>query len=483
MAKKKSKYNPSLLRPTTKVNYPHSAEREYYRVLRALVRAMVKATKESLVLLKSQWNVRHDETESERVINAVKDMLEKAGYKKAALDELLRIRANADSTVKANIARAFRDVLAVDVFISETDTFVKVTDEWFNQQSKLVDSIVGQYTDKLGTIISNGVQRGTMYSEVAEEIKKLYKTTDSRAKFIARNEISNLNAITTKVRQEDAGIKVYEWSSSEDERVRPEHAFYDGKLFYWNNHKMGELNGVKVYPTPKYHPGMDYNCRCVALPIIDAEAYDPKTIVPMAKPEPKKSKVLQKSDMMTSKNITVESLRAKASVEGVVIDDKILSLIVDTVDEFESKLNKKLFNMVDVTDIPPTPSGKKVVLQTDVVQQARTMYILRLNSNVFNGATLDELDALFAKSKRVVAKNLKEAVIHEIGHVRCMLGKRRPQIQEMWNELYEVKVSGISSLADEDGAEAIAESEILVYNGVAISEELKRLREIYIGEA
>lgn len=296
MAKKKSKYNPSLLRPSTKVNYPHSAEREYYRVLRALVRAMVKATKESLVLLKSQWNVRHDETESERVINAVKVMLEKAGYKKAALDELLRIRANADSTVKANIARAFRDVLAVDVFISETDTFVKVTDEWFNQQSKLVDSIVGQYTDKLGTIISNGVQRGTMYSEVAEEIKKLYKTTDSRAKFIARNEISNLNAITTKVRQEDAGIKVYEWSSSEDERVRPEHAFYDGKLFYWNNHKMGELNGVKVYPTPKYHPGMDYNCRCVALPIIDAEAYDPKTIIPMAKPEPKPSKVLQKSD-------------------------------------------------------------------------------------------------------------------------------------------------------------------------------------------
>lgn len=293
MMAKNSKNNPNLLKPTCKVHYPHSAEREYYRLLRALVRAMVKETKEQLLILKSKWKTRTD-SEADDVIEAVKEMLVKGGYRKAILDELLRIRANADSTVKANIARAFRDVLAVDVFISETDTFVKVYDEWYNQQVKLVDSIVGQYTDKLGTIISNGVQRGTMYGEVEEEIKHLYNTTNSRAKFIARNEISNLNAITTKVRQEDAGIRVYEWSSSEDERVRPEHAYYDGKLFYWNSTKLGELNGVKVHPTPKYHPGMDYNCRCVALPIIDVEGYNPATITPMSRPEPKQSKVLKK---------------------------------------------------------------------------------------------------------------------------------------------------------------------------------------------
>ena len=145
MAKKKSKYNPSLLRPSTKVNYPHSAEREYYRVLRALVRAMVKATKESLVLLKSQWNVRHDETESERVINAVKVMLEKAGYKKAALDELLRIRANADSTVKAN-SKYFK-VKSRNVSDSALDVVIEL---WASKEDELLKAL--KALDKVNSV-------------------------------------------------------------------------------------------------------------------------------------------------------------------------------------------------------------------------------------------------------------------------------------------------------------------------------------------
>ena len=61
---------------------------------------------------------------------------------------------------------------------------------------------------------------------------------------------------------------------------------------YWNSDKMGEINGIKVYPSPKYHPCMDYNCRCVALPVIDLEQWNMTTAVPMGMVDVKKSKEL-----------------------------------------------------------------------------------------------------------------------------------------------------------------------------------------------
>ena len=40
-----------------------------------------------------------------------------------------------------------------------------------------------------------------------------------------------MNAVTTKRRQEEAGIYCYEWRTSEDERVRASHAELNGDLF------------------------------------------------------------------------------------------------------------------------------------------------------------------------------------------------------------------------------------------------------------
>ena len=71
-----------------------------------------------------------------------------------------------------------------------------------------------------------------MYKDVQKEVKNLYNITDNRAKFIARNEIGNLNAVTTKRRQEEAGIYCYEWRTSEDERVRVSHAELMGIFFF-----------------------------------------------------------------------------------------------------------------------------------------------------------------------------------------------------------------------------------------------------------
>lgn len=289
---KKQKKSIRYLKVKKRPKYPKNFERDYYRVLRAVVRRLKSATNNNIPMLAYSLRQDDDSTVTDAFVQAILVELLKSMTVEEAISELELILAGVSSVVDANVISAFAEAVSVDVFLNDSVLLDTVKAEWKAQQGRLVDSIVNTYIEKLQIIVSNAVQRGTAMSEVKEEIKVLLNTTDKRAKFIARNEVGNLNGIITMRRQVDCGISVYQWSSSHDERVRPSHAEMDGKYFYWNSDKVGEINGIKVYPAPKYHPCMDYNCRCVALPVIDLEQWNMTTAVPMGRVNVKKSKEL-----------------------------------------------------------------------------------------------------------------------------------------------------------------------------------------------
>lgn len=289
---KKQKKSIRYLKVKKRPKYPKNFERDYYRVLRAVVRRLKSATNNNIPMLAYSLRQDDDSTVTDAFVQAILAELLKSMTVEEAISELELILAGVSSVVDANVISAFAEAVSVDVFLNDSALLDTVKAEWKAQQSRLVDSIVNTYIEKLQIIVSNAVQRGTAMSEVKGEIKVLLNTTDKRAKFIARNEVGNLNGIITMRRQVDCGISVYQWSSSHDERVRPSHAEMDGKYFYWNSDKVGEINGIKVYPAPKYHPCMDYNCRCVALPVIDLEQWNMTTAVPMGRVDVKKSKEL-----------------------------------------------------------------------------------------------------------------------------------------------------------------------------------------------
>lgn len=289
---KKQKKSIRYLKVKKRPKYPKNFERDYYRVLRAVVRRLKSATNNNIPMLAYSLRQDDDSTVTDAFVQAILAELLKSMTVEEAISELELILAGVSSVVDANVISAFAEAVSVDVFLNDSALLDTVKAEWKAQQSRLVDSIVNTYIEKLQIIVSYAVQRGTAMSEVKEEIKVLLNTTDKRAKFIAKNGVGNLNGIITMRRQVDCGIGVYQWSSSHDERVRPSHAEMDGKYFYWNSDKVGEINGIKVYPAPKYHPCMDYNCRCVALPVIDLEQWNMTTAVPMGRVNVKKSKEL-----------------------------------------------------------------------------------------------------------------------------------------------------------------------------------------------
>lgn len=161
---------PRYLRPNVKMQYPNSAERDYYRALRAIVRALRKYTNELLPGIKPALK---QDAESDDIVQQIIEMMNAGLTIAAALREVQRLIGNVDGVVCRNISMSFKSCLAVDVFLHNSALLDMATSEWYALQSQLINSIVSTYTDKLGTIISNAVQRGSLYKDVYADVKHL----------------------------------------------------------------------------------------------------------------------------------------------------------------------------------------------------------------------------------------------------------------------------------------------------------------------
>lgn len=83
------------------------------------------------------------------------------------------------------------------------------------------------------------------------------------------------NAEHTRKLHESQGVTEYVWSTSDDERTRPDHKALDGKRFaYADPPVSNKTTGTRA------NPGEDYGCRCVAIPVISRDVL----AEPMAQP-------------------------------------------------------------------------------------------------------------------------------------------------------------------------------------------------------
>lgn len=80
----------------------------------------------------------------------------------------------------------------------------------------------------------------------------------SRFDLIARDQIAKLTSELDRIRQEQAGVSKYRWVTSRDERVRSSHKSKQGREIRWDRP-----------PDDTGHPGDDYQCRCLAMAIIE----------------------------------------------------------------------------------------------------------------------------------------------------------------------------------------------------------------------
>jgi len=111
--------------------------------------------------------------------------------------------------------------------------------------------------------MSEQVAQGFRADETSKIIQAEFGVSKNKAKFLARQETSLLVSAYREQRYTDAGIREYIWQSSHDERVRKSHKELNGRKFSWDNPPI-----VDPATGRKAHPGEDFGCRCIAVPVI-----------------------------------------------------------------------------------------------------------------------------------------------------------------------------------------------------------------------
>lgn len=197
--------------------------------------------------------IRRARTEYERTIT--KKTIEGIGSKVGEQLDLFNSR---------QVERQLGAVLPIDVraaFGSTAEEIAGFTREGVD----LITTMSSDYFGEVQAEVQRGFEAGRRASSIAQDISRRGEVSESRARFIARDQVSKLNGRLTQKRQSDLGIAKYVWRTSKDSRVRSRHRDLDGKTFSWDDPPIvDEATGRKE------HPGGDYQCRCRAEPDIDS---------------------------------------------------------------------------------------------------------------------------------------------------------------------------------------------------------------------
>ncbi|MEW5804904.1 MAG: phage minor head protein [bacterium] len=177
-----------------------------------------------------------------------------------ATSDLFARRANAFH--KAQVDRQFETVLGLKVLSTEK-WLEPLVSSFVEKNVTLIKSIPADSLKKVEDMVRHTVERGVSTEALIQNIVDEFGLARNRAHLIARDQIAKYLGKMTELRQKDVGVTEYIWSTSKDERVRPKHAAVDGQKFSWDDPPAVGSKGEK------YHPGQDYQCRCVALPVLD----------------------------------------------------------------------------------------------------------------------------------------------------------------------------------------------------------------------
>jgi SPP1 gp7 family putative phage head morphogenesis protein len=234
-------------------NEPKALERSYTKALRGVVDRLRREIERAL----------RPELDAARRADALADL--DFGALRIRLAEIVdRAGPIVDAQGRA-LSTWSRDdlsrVLGVDVE-DETPATRAALARFRRENVALIKSIAMDLHAEVRALVRDAVRSGRRVESLAEEIEARYGVGARRARLIARDQTLKAHADLTRIRHRDAGIEAYVWSTSRDERVRPMHVALEGRQFLWAEPPVTNPRG------DRNHPGRDYQCRCVAIPVI-----------------------------------------------------------------------------------------------------------------------------------------------------------------------------------------------------------------------
>lgn len=175
----------------------------------------------------------------------------------SAASSMLRDVYQGDRKVWAQRTESMAKALREEIRNAPTG---RVMQNLLAEQVTLIKSIPLDAAKRVHKLTLQGIEDGTRASEIAKEIQRSGEVSESKAKVIARTEVSRTAANLTEARARAVGSEGYIWRTSGDSDVRHSHAQMNGKFVRWDSPPtLDKMTG---------HAGCFPNCRCWADPVI-----------------------------------------------------------------------------------------------------------------------------------------------------------------------------------------------------------------------
>ena len=169
-------------------------------------------------------------------------------------------------TYQSVIESMNKDILKTITIDSEMtqETAKIIAEEYTNNLRLYINKWNSDNILKLRASVLDNTLKGGRMEALVDSIEKNYNVSKNKARFLARQETSLLMSTMRETRYKDAGVTKYIWSTSGKKNVRDDHKKLDGTIQSWDNPPIVDSSTGR-----RGHPGEDYNCFCVAIPIVE----------------------------------------------------------------------------------------------------------------------------------------------------------------------------------------------------------------------
>ena len=250
---------------TRTYHYPMAIEREFLNFLLRQIRKTKPYFSNIIEIYKTRRRYDDDDDgdgdDSDDELEDILGMFIAAGIIKKSLD---RIFLSMDSTVKSDFMKEAANALKGTAKLFEIQAqqyniseLMDLRDAFISENVELITNMAEEYKHRIRAAIIENLDRGGTANELAASLSKIEGMTERRAELIAVDQTGKLHGKMQEFYQRGAGVKKYRWRTKRDNRVRPEHAAREGKIFRWDS------------PPTDGHPGMAIRCRCKAQPVFE----------------------------------------------------------------------------------------------------------------------------------------------------------------------------------------------------------------------
>lgn len=159
--------------------------------------------------------------------------------------------AHRDRKLWVNVTQGMSEALRAELATAPTGETLR---QLQLEQVRLIKSLPLEAAERVHKLTYEGLANATRATEIAAEIRRSGKVTESRATLIARTEVGRASTNLGQARAKHVGSEGYIWRTAMDSDVRPSHKRMEGKFVAWGKPPtLDNLTG---------HAGCVPNCRC-----------------------------------------------------------------------------------------------------------------------------------------------------------------------------------------------------------------------------